>query len=74
MPDEVRYLQQYDLMKAFVSQYIDMPDRSIDLLIRFLYQNKGVLSKRVKENEFSALTDNEIIALETKFQEISNDS
>ena len=74
LPDEVRYLQQYDLMKAFVSQYIDMPDRSIDLLIRFLYQNKGVLSKRAKENEFSALTDNEIIALETKFQEISNDS
>ncbi len=72
LPSEVRYLQKYDLMKTFINQYIDMPDRTADLLIRFLHQSKGKLSKRAKDNEFSALSDDEITVFETKFNDISN--
>ncbi|PCH57553.1 MAG: cell filamentation protein Fic [Legionellales bacterium] len=70
LPEEVKYLQNYDLMKIFVNNYIDMPDRTADLLIRFLHQNNGKLSKRAREKEFAALTTNEIQAFENKFQEI----
>lgn len=68
--DEVKYLQQYDEMKAFVNNYIDMPDRTADLLIRFLHQNDGKLSNRARSKEFSALTDEEVQVFENKFEEI----
>lgn len=70
LPDEVKYLQQYDEMKAFVNNYIDMPDRIADLLIRFLRHNDGKLSNRARSKEFSELTDKEIKAFENKFAEI----
>ena len=72
LPDEVKYLQRYDEMKAFVNNYIDMPDRTADLLIRFLHQNDGKLSKRALDKEFSALTDDEVQVFENKFEEIFN--
>jgi len=70
LPEEVAYLQQYDAMKSFVSQYIDMPGPTADLLIRFLEQNTGVLSKRARGKEFSALTEAEVKVLEDKYQEV----
>ncbi|MHB1949240.1 MAG: Fic family protein [Gammaproteobacteria bacterium] len=75
LPEEVDYLKKYDEMKIFIKNYIDMPDRLIDLLIRFLIQEKGVLSNQAKRKEFHSLTQQEITVLENKFQEIffSND-
>lgn len=70
LPDEVKYLQQYDEMKAFVNNYIDMPDRMADLLIRFLHQNDGKFSNRARSKEFSSLTDGEIQVFENKFEEV----
>jgi len=72
LPEEVKYLQQYDLMKSFINNYIDMPDRIADLLISFLRRNKGKFSKRARKKEFSALTDNEVKVFEDKFDEIFN--
>jgi Fic family protein len=70
LPNEVEYLENYDLMKSFVSQYIDMPDHTVDLLIRFLSQNNGVLSNRAKGKEFKALTEDEVKVFENKYEEI----
>ncbi|HRE32271.1 MAG TPA: hypothetical protein PLD88_09890, partial [Candidatus Berkiella sp.] len=67
IPKEIDYLQKYDEMKSFVENYIEMPDRLVNLLIIFLQQGEGKLSKRAKENEFSSLTPEEVNALETKF-------
>jgi hypothetical protein len=47
-----------------------MPDRLADLLIRFLMQNNGKLSKRAQQKEFEKLTAQEISAIEQKFKEI----
>jgi hypothetical protein len=47
-----------------------MPDTLVDLLIRFLSQNDGKLSKRAREREFEKLTDSEAQAIETKYAEI----
>lgn len=57
-------------MHIFISNYIDMPNRVIDLLIRFLRQNNGKFSKRALGKEFSDLTAEEIITLEAKYAEI----
>lgn len=70
IPDEVAYLQNFDKMKIWLDNKYQMPDRMIAMLIRFLDQNKGVLSKRAKEKEFSKLTDKEVIEIEDKYKEI----
>ncbi len=70
LPDEVEYLKKYDLLNEFIKNYIDMPDKLVDLLIRFLAQNGGKLSKRAREKEFEKLTDREIQAIEYKYAEI----
>jgi hypothetical protein len=72
LPEEVDYLTKYDLMNHFIKNYIDMPDKLVDLLIRFLNQNDGRLSKRARENEFNRLTEAEAQAIENKFDEIFN--
>ncbi len=70
IPKEIIYLQKYDEMKSFVENYIEMPDRIVNLLILFLQQGNGKFSKRARENEFASLTAEEALALETKFQSI----
>ena len=47
-----------------------MPERTIDLLFRFLHQNGGALSKRAREEEFESLRDEEVPQLETAYREI----
>jgi hypothetical protein len=44
-----------------------MPDGTLDLLFRFLKQNKGALSKRAREKEFAALTDDEVAKIEASY-------
>jgi hypothetical protein len=73
LPEEVDYLTKYDLLNEFIKNYIDMPDKLIDLLIRFLNQNSGQLSKRARGKEFAALTDIEVQAIENKYDEIFHD-
>jgi hypothetical protein len=70
LPEEVAYLQKHDAFVAFVESRLDMPSRLIDLLIRFLNQNNGVLSKRARNKEFAALTDAEARDLEERYQQI----
>lgn len=70
LPDEVEYLKKHDLLNEFIKNYIDMPDKTVDLLIRFLAQNGGKLSKRARGKEFEKLTDREIQAIEQKYAEI----
>ena len=70
LPEEVNYLKKYDEMKHFTKNYIDMPDRLVDLLIRFLNQENGVLSKRARQKEFGSLNDNEVTTLQNKYADI----
>jgi hypothetical protein len=42
----------------------DMPNRTLDLLHRFLCQNKGTLSQRARRNEFAQLTQQEVAVIE----------
>lgn len=61
---ELEYLFQYDRAKKEIRNVVDMPDRNIDLIIRFIYQNNGILSKKKGESHFSMLTEEEIAQIE----------
>lgn len=70
LPAETAFLRIYDVFKFKVQQMIDMPNRLLDLLFRFLRQNEGQLSKRARDKEFSALSDAEVARIETIYAEI----
>lgn len=67
IPEEVAYLQKYDAMKLWLDNQYQMPDKMVALLIRFLEQNNGSLSKRAKEKEFTALTEEEVKEIEDNY-------
>lgn len=46
LPRETEFLRRYDQFRAVVETVADVPERTIDLLFRFLHQNHGSLSKR----------------------------
>jgi hypothetical protein len=67
LPAETSFLKAYDDFRREVANIVDMPERTADLLFRFLHQNKGVLSKRGREHEFAQLTDDEVARIEAKY-------
>ena len=69
LPREADFLQRYDGFRLRVQTMLDMPDRTVDLLFRFLKQNQGRLSQRAQEGEFQALTADEVQHVEWIFQE-----
>jgi len=70
LPREIDFLGRYDRFRTGVEDIADMPDRTIDLLFRFLHQRGGKLSRRAREREFSKLKDAEVKALEEAYTEI----
>ena len=74
IPEEVAYLQKYDAMKAWIDDRFQMPDKLVALLIRFLEQNNGSLSKRAKEKEFAVMTDDDVKEIEEHYKTIFENS
>jgi hypothetical protein len=68
LPRETRFLEQYDRFRSSIETIADMPERTIDLLFRFLHQNGGRLSKRAREQEFAQLTEAEMSTVEQAYQ------
>jgi hypothetical protein len=66
---EMDFLLKYDEVKGAIQEIVDMPDRNIDMMIKFLHQNKGDLAIR-KRKHFAELTDDEISRMESVFKEI----
>ena len=69
LPNELNFLQNYDEAKELMKQRIDMPDKLIDLFIRFTHQNNGIFPNR-RRNTFHMLKDDEIQALQSIFQDV----
>ncbi|MGQ0712676.1 MAG: Fic family protein [Gemmatimonadaceae bacterium] len=67
LPNEVAYIEAYEQFRDRVNAVVDMPDKTIDLLHRFLRQGSGVLSKRAREKEFADLAEEEVIQIEDAF-------
>jgi len=61
---ELTFLANYDETKRAIQEIVDMPDRKIDLFIRFCLQNNGRLSARKRASHFDFLSDEEIARME----------
>lgn len=70
LPAEADYLRRYDRFRSAISAMVDMPDSTADLLFSMLKQNGGRLSKRARQKEFAALTDEETSQIEQAFADI----
>lgn len=66
--EELNFLANYDRTKVAIQEVVDMPDRQIDLFIRFCLQNHGQLSARKRASHFAALTDDEVARMEQAVQ------
>ncbi len=64
LPREIAHLRAYDRAKSEILNTFDMPDSKISMLIMFARQNDGVLPKKRRTKEFSALSDHEVEAVE----------
>ena len=69
MPNELLFIQRYDEVKRALQRIVDMPDRQLDLMIKFLHQNQGVFPKRRREH-FIKLTDEEIVQMQAAFRQV----
>lgn len=68
IPQEIRYLIAYDTFKRWLDDEYEMPDKLVALLVRFLEQNEGKLSKRAREKEFPSLRSEEVQEIEETFR------
>ncbi|WP_211210481.1 Fic family protein [Asticcacaulis benevestitus] len=69
LPEEVWFLQAFDRFNTVLQDIVDMPMAQVELLEKFLAQNEGHLAKRRRENEFKALTDEEIARIEAIYSD-----
>ncbi len=68
--EELAFLANYDETKRAIQEIVDMPDRQIDLFIRFCLQNNGRLSARKRVSHFDFLSDEEIALMEQTVQSV----
>ncbi|MBL4561709.1 MAG: Fic family protein [Labilibaculum sp.] len=70
IPDELDYIRKYDLLNNYINNKVTLSDNNVDLLIKFLVQNNGKLSKKRRLNEFDELSNDEIALIEEYYNEI----
>lgn len=70
LPDELGFLEHRDAFHRGVTEMVDMGERTLDLLLRFLKQGHGTLSKRARTKEFAALDDDEVQRIQSIYTEL----
>lgn len=73
LASELAFIANYDRTKKAIQEIVDMPDRQIDLFIRFCLQNNGRLSARKRDRHFNTLLDEEIARMEQAVRSASAD-
>ncbi|MCK4886300.1 MAG: Fic family protein [Planctomycetes bacterium] len=66
--EELNFLKNYDVTKKAIRDIVDMPDRQIDLFIRFCLQNHGVISSKKRKSHFAELTEDEVQKMQSAIQ------
>ena len=72
LPREADFLKRHDRFRMEATAVVDMPDRLLDLLFRFLGQNDGRLSKRARAGEFAELRPEEVAAVEAIYRRLAD--
>jgi len=73
IPKEIDYLEKYDRLTNAINSFLNLQDTRVDLLIKYLNQNNGKLSKRKRQKDFDELTEAEISVIEEHYVEIFED-
>jgi hypothetical protein len=68
LASELEFLANYDKTKKAIQEIVDMPDRKIDLFIRFCLENNGRLSERRRSGHFDFLSEDETARMEQAVQ------
>lgn len=68
--DELNYLRKYDAAKSAIQKIVDMPDKKIDLFIKFFNQGHGSISDKKADKYFSKITIDERKRMEKALSEI----
>ena len=66
--EELAFLASYDETRKAIRDIVDMPDRQIDLFIRFCLQNSGRLSTAKRSSHFDFLSEQEMARMEEAVQ------
>jgi fido (protein-threonine AMPylation protein) len=69
LPREIEYLRRHDEALRRIMDAVEMPDRLAENLIMFIRQNGGFLSKKRRQGEFEALTDEEVAQMEATIRD-----
>ncbi len=64
LPSELNYLNAFDRASLAINNIVAMPNNMVKMLITFMVQNGGKLSKRKREKYFELLSDDEIGLIE----------
>ena len=67
LPRETEFLYYHDEFCTSIDNMLDISEKNVDLLFRFLQQNNGRFSKRMRTREFAALTEMEVREIENIF-------
>ena len=70
LSSELDFLANYDEARRAIQEIVDMPDRQLDLFIRFCLQNNGRLSVHKRKRQFDFLSDKEIAQMEQIIQSV----
>ena len=70
IPEELDYIRKYDSMNYFINNLVSLENNKVDLLIKFLGQNNGKLSKKRRLNEFQELSIEEIEIIEEHYLDV----
>lgn len=65
--EELEFIIKFDKSKKEIVEIVEMPDKDITLFIRLCKQNNGRLAKNKRKTLFHLLTDDEVVKLETVF-------
>ena len=74
LPSELNYLNAFDKASCAINEIVTMPNNMIKMLITFILQNKGKLSRKKKEKYFELLREDEIELIEATVREIFEDN
>jgi len=69
--EELSFLAKYDKTKKAIQEVVDIPDRQIDLFIRFCLQNNDRISAQKRGSHFNFLSDEEVTRMEQAVQSAS---
>ena len=70
---EVTYIIKYDLVKSIIEELYDLPNKDLDLLIKFVIQNNGKVATRKRVRFYGWIPESDLSRLEVLISKALNE-